>query len=156
MGGPRPPMRLHQSYPFHPLTNDPYFPSPCRLPTNPAIRLKGTGLVHRDNNAMSGVGQVGCIMQPTVVSLSRIREITMSILHVRNIPDDLYQRIQRRAEAQGRSITAEVVSLLERAIEDADTDQAQVLAGIRRRRFFSPAEAGAPDSTTLLREDRQR
>jgi plasmid stability protein len=80
----------------------------------------------------------------------------MSILHVRNIPDDLYQRIQRRAEAQGRSITAEVVSLLERAIADADMDQAQVLAGIRRRRFFSPAEAGAPDSTALLREDRQR
>lgn len=79
----------------------------------------------------------------------------MSTLHVRNIPDDLYQRIQRRAREQGRSITAEVVSLLERALEDADTEQAQVLAGIRRRRFFSPEEAGAPDSIALLREDRQ-
>jgi plasmid stability protein len=80
----------------------------------------------------------------------------MSTLHVRNIPENLYQRIQRRAQAQGRSITAEVVSLLERAIEDADTEQEQVLAGIRRRRFFNPSEVGAPDSTTLLREDRQR
>ncbi|MEP7359107.1 MAG: hypothetical protein ABI847_17785 [Anaerolineales bacterium] len=80
----------------------------------------------------------------------------MSILHVRNIPDELYQRIQERAQAQGRSITAEVVSLLSRAIEEADADQAEVLASIRRRRFFNPKEAGAPDSTSLLREDRQR
>jgi len=77
----------------------------------------------------------------------------MSILHVRNIPDELYARIQRRAEAQGRSITAEVIGLLWQAIEEAETDQAEVLSGIRRRRFFA---AGAPDSTTLLREDRRR
>jgi plasmid stability protein len=80
----------------------------------------------------------------------------MSTLHVRNVPDDLYDRIQRRARAQGRSITAEVVSLLERAIEETENLQHEVLAGIRRRRFFSPSEVGAPDSTTLLREDRQR
>ena len=80
----------------------------------------------------------------------------MSILHVRGIPDDLYQRIQERAQTQGRSITAEVISLLTQAIEQADSAQLDVLADIRRRRFFRPAEAGAPDSTALLREDRQR
>ena len=80
----------------------------------------------------------------------------MSILHVRNVPQELYVRIQRRAEAQGRSITAEVVNLLELALEETEAMQAEVPAGIRRRRFFSPAAAGAPDSTTLLREDRQR
>ena len=80
----------------------------------------------------------------------------MSILHVRNIPDELYERIQRRAQAQGRSITAEVVSLLAQAIEEVDNAQGDALASIRRRRFFKPGEAGAPDSTTLLREDRQR
>ena len=80
----------------------------------------------------------------------------MSILHVRSIPDELYQRIQERARAQGRSISAEVVSLLTQAIEQVDSAQGDVLADIRRRRFFKPGEAGAPDSTTLLREDRQR
>jgi plasmid stability protein len=80
----------------------------------------------------------------------------VSTLHVRNVPVELYERIQRRAQAQGRSITAEVVSLLEHALEETDAMQAEVLAGIRRRRFFSPAEVGAPDSTALLREDRQR
>jgi plasmid stability protein len=80
----------------------------------------------------------------------------MSTLHVRNVPDALYERIQRRARAQGRSITAEVISLLERAVEEANDGQAEVLAEIRRRRFFNPSAAGAPDSTTLLREDRKR
>jgi plasmid stability protein len=80
----------------------------------------------------------------------------VSTLHVRNVPAELYERLQQRAQAQGRSLTAEVVSLLERALDETDATQAEVLAGIRRRRFFSPAQAGAPDSTTLLREDRQR
>ena len=80
----------------------------------------------------------------------------MSILHVRNIPEDLYQRLQRRAEAQGRSLTAEVIALLRQAIDETENDQAEVLAGIHRRRFFDPRTAGAPDSTVLLREDRER
>lgn len=80
----------------------------------------------------------------------------MSILHVRNIPEELYTRLQRRAEAQGRSLTAEVIDLLWQALEEAETAQAEILSGVRRRRFFSPTAAGAPDSTALLREDRRR
>lgn len=80
----------------------------------------------------------------------------MSILHVRNIPDELYERIRRRARAQRRSISAEVIVLLKRALTETEEAQSDVLADIRRRRFFRPAEAGAPDSTALLREDRAR
>jgi len=80
----------------------------------------------------------------------------MSILHVRNIPDELYERIRRRAQAQSRSISAEVIVLLNRALTETEAAQRDVLADIRRRRFFRPAEAGAPDSTSLLREDRAR
>jgi plasmid stability protein len=39
----------------------------------------------------------------------------MSILHVRNVPDELYERIRQRARAQNRSISAEVIVLLDRA-----------------------------------------
>jgi plasmid stability protein len=67
------------------------------------------------------------------------------------VPEELYQRIQDRARAQGRSISAEVVSLLTQAIEGSDNVTAEVLAGIRRRRFFRPNEASAPNSATLLR-----
>jgi plasmid stability protein len=80
----------------------------------------------------------------------------MSTLHVRNIPDELYARLRRRAEAQGRSLSAEVITLLAWAMAEVEQSPAATLAAIRRRRFFRPADVGAPDSTVLLREDRER
>lgn len=80
----------------------------------------------------------------------------MSILHVRNVPDDLYSELQQRAVAQGRSLSAEVVQLLAWAVAEKDRSPAATLATIRSRRIYRPTAAGAPDSTTLLREDRGR
>jgi len=80
----------------------------------------------------------------------------MSTLHVRNLPDELYERIRQRAQAQNRSISAEVITLLNRALAQTERAQDDVLGSIQRRRSFRPADAGAPDSTTLLREDRAR
>lgn len=79
----------------------------------------------------------------------------MSILHIRNVPDALYQAIRERARRQRRSIGAEVILLLQEALR-REQAQEQILAEIRRRRFFNPDAVGAPDSTTLLREDRER
>jgi antitoxin FitA len=80
----------------------------------------------------------------------------MPTLHVRNVPDDLYARLRQRAAAQNRSLSAEVISLLDAALEGSTAAQAAVLERIRRRRFFEPAAADAPESTSLLREDRER
>jgi len=80
----------------------------------------------------------------------------MPDLYVRNVPDELYERIQKRAQAEGTSVAAEVISMLEQFLEGANQSQTELLAGIRRRRFFKPGEAGAPDSSALLREDRRR
>lgn len=80
----------------------------------------------------------------------------MSILHVRNVPEALYLRLKERAEAQRRSLSAEVIRLLEWAVAESEHRPALTLEAIRRRRTFNPTEAGAPDSTTLLREDRAR
>ena len=80
----------------------------------------------------------------------------MSILHVRNVPQDLYLRLKQRAKTQRRSLGAEVITLLEWAIEEVDHASELSLESIRRRRSFEPASVGAPDSTTLLREDRER
>ena len=82
----------------------------------------------------------------------------MRILHVRNVPDDLYIRIQRLATAKNRSMSAQVIQLLDQALqtEEARQAQAKVLAGIRRRRVSYIRKPTTPDSATLLREDRDR
>jgi hypothetical protein len=46
--------------------------------------------------------------------------------------------------------------LLDYALEESEFTQQELLDSIRRRRFFNPAAVGAPDSTTLLRQDRER
>ena len=80
----------------------------------------------------------------------------MATLHVRSVPDELYVRLQKQAVVRQRSLSAQVISLLEQALtnEERQQQQARLLAGIRRRRFVPPA--GSPDSVVLLREDRGR
>ncbi len=80
----------------------------------------------------------------------------MPILHVRNVPDDLYDQIRRQAQEQNRSISAQVVYLLERAVLASPQAQRQVLDDIRRRRSEFPARPDIPDSLSLLRQDRGR
>ena len=78
----------------------------------------------------------------------------MATIHVRSVPDALYAQVRELAQAKQRSLSAEVVALLETALaaESRRQQQANVLDAIRRRRFIPPA--GAPDSVDLLREDR--
>ncbi|HEX6383983.1 MAG TPA: Arc family DNA-binding protein [Anaerolineae bacterium] len=80
----------------------------------------------------------------------------MATLHVRNVPKELYERLRQRARERNRSLSAEVITLLEHALEEPEYTQAEVLNNIRRRRFFEPKAVYAPDSTTLLRQDRER
>lgn len=88
----------------------------------------------------------------------------MAILHVQNVPDDLYARLQQLASLQNRSISAQLITLLESALPP-ETQQSQseksksvieVLAQSRRRRRVNPADFRLPDSTTLIQEDRDR
>jgi plasmid stability protein len=80
----------------------------------------------------------------------------MPVLHVEAVPADLYERIQRRAAAQNHEFTAEVLQLLERALleEDARAIHIAALTDLRSRRWTPPP--GSPDSTAILREDRDR
>ena len=80
----------------------------------------------------------------------------MPTLHVRNVPDALYEEIRTRAEAGSRSFSAEVVVLLQRAVEERRPSPGEILQQIRRRRSFRPAAVGAPGTSSLLREDRER
>ena len=80
----------------------------------------------------------------------------MPILHVRNVPEELYETIRRQAESQKRSLSQQVIHLLEKAVIEDRFEQAKILMNIRQRQSFSPEKAGAPNSTELLREDRNR
>lgn len=80
----------------------------------------------------------------------------MPILHVRNVPEDLYEHIRRQAQEQNRSISAQVIHLLERAVLESAQMQSEVLNDIRRRRTYRPDRVNAPDSLSLLRQDRRR
>ena len=80
----------------------------------------------------------------------------MAILHVRNVPEELYARLKCRADSERRSLSAEAIMLLEWAMEEVERTSEATLASIRQRRSFDPALAGAPDSTALLRQDRDR
>lgn len=80
----------------------------------------------------------------------------MNTLHVRSVPDDLYERLQQLARAQNRSLSAQVITMLAQAIEieERRKKQAKTLKSIQRRRFKAPRNA--PSSLDLLREDRTR
>lgn len=82
----------------------------------------------------------------------------MATLHVRNVPDRLYKRIQKLAEDENRSLTAEVVQLLSQGLEAREARHVRAVAVariVRRAR-----KAGLPrdwvDSVDLIREDRSR
>jgi plasmid stability protein len=73
----------------------------------------------------------------------------MPTLYVRDIPDRLYRQARKIAMAQGRSLSAFVMTVLEQAIEDEKTrrTRSKALADIRRRRL----PISAPDSVAMLR-----
>ena len=85
----------------------------------------------------------------------------MAILHVRNVPDELYIRLQQRAESERRSLSAEVVVLLQQAMAQPHAynpgDYADLFQEIARKRDDLASTHGRfPDSVPEIRADRER
>jgi len=78
----------------------------------------------------------------------------MPTLYVREIPDHLYRQAQQIAVAEGRSLSAYIVTVLEQAVGDARIRRRRlkILSNARRRR--RPLPKGAPDSAALIRQIR--
>jgi plasmid stability protein len=86
---------------------------------------------------------------------------TMAILHVRNMPDDLYRQLQQRAETERRSLSAEVVILLQQAMTRPRAYDPATYADlfhqiVREREVSAAAHGPFPDSVTDIRADRER
>jgi plasmid stability protein len=82
----------------------------------------------------------------------------MPILHIRNVPDELYERLRRRAVAQHRSLSAEVIELLEAGVRAIPTPEEfdDWLERARKLREELRIEGFSFDTTAALREDRER
>ena len=82
----------------------------------------------------------------------------MATLHVRNVPEKLYKRIQKLAEEENRSVTAEVIQLLSQGLQarEARRGAAEVIERIRQRAQKIELPRGWKDSAELIREDRSR
>lgn len=86
----------------------------------------------------------------------------MATLQIKNLPDDLYSQLQRLASQHNATIDDTVIQLLRQAVQPAeititqDRPMQDILAKIRSRPRVNPIEFGLPDSTLLIREDRNR
>lgn len=81
----------------------------------------------------------------------------MSELHVRNLPPELHQRLREQAIADGRSMSAEAVALLQQVLHPAGDKLASHRAAMERLREIqqrSRLPEGLPLAEELVREDR--
>jgi len=54
----------------------------------------------------------------------------MATLNIKSFPDDLYERLQRRAQREHRSLAQEVVHILEKAAEEPKLHSILELRGL--------------------------
>ncbi|HEV3260767.1 MAG TPA: hypothetical protein VG013_28190 [Gemmataceae bacterium] len=80
----------------------------------------------------------------------------MPVLHLQDVPAEVYQRLQRLAAAHQRTPEVEALALLQEQLRVAPdgSSQAELLAELKRRSFVPPP--CTPDSVDLVREDRER
>lgn len=81
----------------------------------------------------------------------------MPELHVRNLSRELHERLREQAIADGRSMSAEAIVLLQQALQSVGDQPARQRAAIERlreirRRSWLPEEVSPAEQ--LVREDR--
>jgi plasmid stability protein len=79
----------------------------------------------------------------------------VATLHVRNVPDELYRKLQTHAEVEHRSLSAEVIDLLESGVaaRDRGAKTMEILERLRVTRESLPA-VPVGYAADLVREDR--
>lgn len=82
----------------------------------------------------------------------------MAELHVRNLPPEVHLWLRQRAEAQGRSMSAEAVAILRAALQGAQSGvgRSQAVDQLRAIRRRTHLGASARLAEELVREDRER
>lgn len=78
----------------------------------------------------------------------------MAILQVRDIPDDLYEKLALVAKAENRSITQETIVLIRTALQMHDARIKKRKALLAKISKISSSTDSFPDPVDLIREDR--
>lgn len=86
--------------------------------------------------------------------LAKCYSYGMPALHVRGVPEDVYEALRRRAKEQGRSISSETIAILKSAVADRLIARAEVRRRIEGRRAKHGTLAVNP--VAMVREDRDR
>ncbi|MEQ8963429.1 MAG: hypothetical protein RLP02_36915 [Coleofasciculus sp. C2-GNP5-27] len=89
----------------------------------------------------------------------------MATLQIENLPDELYNRIQSLAADHHLTLNEAVIHILQQAFQPNELKMlheceakpmSEILRKIRDRPRIDPNSFGIPDSTVLIREDRNR
>jgi len=83
----------------------------------------------------------------------------MATLYVQNVPDDVYDALRNQAQERGRSIAAEVISILKNTVPTPDELRLRrdLFRRVERLQARRPLRTGSwSSSEDLLREDRSR
>jgi antitoxin FitA len=99
----------------------------------------------------------------------------MATLTIENLPDDLMAQLQQLASQNNQTINEQIINILKQVVQkpqpplkfliSPETDPTweerrkavpQLLADLDKRRRLNPTDFGLPDSTELIREDRER
>ncbi len=73
-------------------------------------------------------------------------------LSIKNAPDDVVERLRKRAERHHRSLQGELLVIIEEAVRgEVSLTPAELLAEVRRLGLHTPA-----DSAAIIRTDRDR
>jgi plasmid stability protein len=59
----------------------------------------------------------------------------MAILNIKNLPDSLYRKLQKRAKRQHRSVAQEVTKILDDALESPDVESILTLRGLGKEQW---------------------
>jgi plasmid stability protein len=83
----------------------------------------------------------------------------MPTLYVENVPDELYEALRSQAKARRRSISAEVLALLEENIpteQELKAREGLFQRIIRMREDLPKSKGPFPSAEEMIREDRER
>jgi len=81
----------------------------------------------------------------------------MPTLYVRDVPSELYERLRHEAASARRSLSAETIELLRRALAPGrGVSMEELIGDADRIRARHSLPAGAPTAAELIREDRER